>query len=311
MSTPVQLLPRATETDSNGCVVCTGQASCPTCPSGEQCVLTIQTCAKCPETYCKATTTSTASKSHTSIGGIVGGVIGGVAVLVAALCAFYFLYYKRKVAFSRVRHKEFYFDDDVEINFHRPPQELDQPAQRQSLATTMFTRASNIIPIAYIPGVTIAKSSRESTVTVDSDLAGHRYSRASIVGNPAHTTTAIRATPRLVSVNDKRGSVVVVSGVDDVPSTAVNAQQLGGVKSVRVERSKPFMAQDDLIEEDDEEDDDGDDASVVMKDEGTVLSTADYDPFILDDDQASVKTGDSRQSMLLDVEMERRSPFEE
>lgn len=303
------LFPR--ELDSNGCVICDAETVCPKCPSGKSCILTIQTCDACPTVMCKASSSITGG-SQVKVGGIVGGVIGGVILVVGGLLLFYFAYYRRKVVFNRVRQKEFYFDEDAEINFHRSPQEMEKPAQRTSLATTIFTRASNIIPIAYIPGVTIAQNSRASTVTVDSYMAGDRYSRASIVGNPAQTTTAIRASPKLVSVSSdaKRNSTVISqAGLDGVPATAVNVRQLGGVKSVRVVKKKPaFGLQNELIEE--EEDDDI--QSVVMKNED-----GDYDPFIIDDDedahsdQSSIRTRESRGSVLLDVEMDSRNPFDD
>jgi hypothetical protein len=303
MITPSNLIPRSAETNSNKCVTCETDIVCPECPSGQECIQTTPTCLSCSKTYCRASTTTLGSSSGKNIGGIVGGTICGVVVLVSALCAFYFLYYKRKVVFNRVRHKPLIFDDDVEINFHRSPQEMEKPSRRTSLSTSVFTRASNIIPIAYIPGVTIAKNSRESTVTVDSELIGDRLSKASIVGNPSLTTTAIRATPKLVSIDGKRNSTVIY-GTDNIPATAVNAKQLGGVKSVRLTKNHGFEPQ-DLIEEEEE----GDVQSVVMKDEGTVLS--DYDPFIIDDDQTSIRSKDSRGSVLLDVEIDRKNPFED
>ena len=39
--------------DSNGCVECPSSAgSCPSCPSGQQCELSSQTCNSCQEYYC-------------------------------------------------------------------------------------------------------------------------------------------------------------------------------------------------------------------------------------------------------------------
>lgn len=322
---------QSVETDSSGCVVCASMdPTCPSCPDGEQCVLTIQTCTQCPQTVCQSidgkSGTQTDSSNGVSVGGITGGVIGGVAVLLLCLFAFYFLYYKKKVAFNRVRQKEYYFDDDVEINFHhRPhdPSELEKPAQRTSMATTMFTRASNIIPIAYIPGVTIGKNSRDSTVTVDSqDTGGDRFSKVSIVGNPSLTTTAIRATPKLVNVTGSRHHQDLShdaeprAGLDGVPSTAVNAQQLGGVRSVRIDRQrKPTFApiDDDLIEEVEEDDS----QSVITKRDQSTVLTEDYDPFIVDDDEQdsdddarSTRSARSTGSVLLEVEMDPRNPFE-
>ncbi|CDR37754.1 CYFA0S01e16446g1_1 [Cyberlindnera fabianii] len=338
----------AKATDTNGCVICDDDPKCPDCPNGEQCVLTIQTCSECPVTYCKSDGSTSSSSGKTNIGGIVGGTVAGVVVLAILMFLFYKFYYQKKVAFNRVRqHKEFFFDDDAEINFHHNRMaDLEKPSQRTSLATTVLTRASNIIPIAYIPGVTIgtgsrnqgSSSSRMSTVsesgTVSSEFVGDRYSKASIVGNPALTTTAIRAKPKLVTVAEvKPGSGSQVTH-DGVPGTAVGPQQLGGVRSVQVVKAKNQipLADDFIIEEDGEEDEDDDAQSVVMKnDEDTVLTMkSDYEPFIIDDsgelsdddddidndNQQSVELGTTRSresngSVLLEVEIDDRSPFED
>lgn len=84
-------------------------------------------------------------KKSTPIGPIVGGVIGGVAViLVATFCIWYFC--------IRTKRRKDTWD---------PPEKRDQStlarnngSRAHSIASTVLSRASNIIQIAYIPGVT-------------------------------------------------------------------------------------------------------------------------------------------------------------
>jgi len=84
------------------------------------------------------------TKSSTPIGPIVGGVVGGVAViLVGVFCLWYFC--------IRARKRKDTWD---------PPEKRDQSglarggSRTHSIASTVLTRASNVIQIAYIPGVT-------------------------------------------------------------------------------------------------------------------------------------------------------------
>lgn len=84
------------------------------------------------------------TKSSTPIGPIVGGVVGGVAViLVSVFCLWYFC--------IRARKRKDTWD---------PAEKRDQSglaragSRTHSIASTVLTRASNVIQIAYIPGVT-------------------------------------------------------------------------------------------------------------------------------------------------------------
>lgn len=339
----------ATATDSNGCVVCGRTPDCPTCDDGEECLQSTQTCNSCPKVYCRALSGSSTSSgtSAKTIGGLAGGIVGGLLLLlVVGSYLFYKYYFKKKLVFNRVKHKEFYFDDDIEINFrHNQPDggssgtQLNQPSSRNSMATTIMTRASNIIPIAYIPGVTIGpntnsgnSNSRASqyseTNTIDSDLIGDRFSKASIIGNPSLTTTAIRAKPKLVNIHEVGGANKNNDGGnrDAVPSTAVSASQLGGVRSIKVGDKKRYNPglQSEVLEEEESDVD-----SVVPKED---FKSNDYEPFIIEDEDEedsgdttaenamsdvksvrSNRSNDSEGSILLDVEIDRNplSPFDD
>lgn len=83
-------------------------------------------------------------KQSTPVGPIVGGVVGGVvAILIGVFCLWFYCIRPR-------RRKDTW----------QPPEKRDQPnltrggSRTHSIASTVLTRASNVIQIAYIPGVT-------------------------------------------------------------------------------------------------------------------------------------------------------------
>jgi len=135
------------------CVQCPPDPpSCPSCGVDETCSLKAQSCDACASTTCVKIGSlpgQTAPKKSTPIGPVVGGVIAGVVILIGLI----YLVYR-----FRIRKKR-------RVDTWDPPEKRDQStlhrADRQStrsahsIASTVLTRASNIIQIAYIPGVTV------------------------------------------------------------------------------------------------------------------------------------------------------------
>ena len=135
------------------CVQCPPDPpSCPPCSVDETCSLTAQSCDSCATTTCVKIGSlpgQSAPKKSTPIGPIVGGVVGGLVILAAIV----YLVYR------------FYFRRQRRAPVWDPPEKRDQSTlsrgDRQStrsahsIASTVLTRASNVIQIAYIPGVTV------------------------------------------------------------------------------------------------------------------------------------------------------------
>ena len=131
------------------CVECPSETpSCPECPNGQTCSLVPPSCDVCASTICikenQLPGQITETKHSTPVGPIVGGVVGAVAVLAVGLfCLWYFC--------IRSRKRKDTWD---------PPEKRDQSnlarngSRAHSIASTVLTRASNVIQIAYIPGVT-------------------------------------------------------------------------------------------------------------------------------------------------------------
>ncbi|KAK9237695.1 hypothetical protein V1525DRAFT_403107 [Lipomyces kononenkoae] len=167
--------------------------SCPTCAPDEQCQLSLQTCSSCPSTSCvkkyssgsSSTSQPSASGSGTSgstsvpVGGIVGGAVGGFVFVCAIFAILFFFFRRRRMRLLATAARgggggtgttpEESVDDDEKMSqvadVHTRPRSIaaseryqygDMPGARQSthtVASSVITRASNVIPIAYIPGV--------------------------------------------------------------------------------------------------------------------------------------------------------------
>ncbi|KAG0652237.1 Overproduction-induced pheromone-resistant 2 [Hyphodiscus hymeniophilus] len=138
--------------------------ACPACADNEICSLVPPTCDACQKTICVASsaapsTISSSSKSSSSgpnVGAIAGGVIGGVV----AIAAVTYLVWKFCIKNKRQQYEQ---EDWAEDHEESTEAEKDFAMRRDarasthtvgSIASTVLTRASNIIQIAYIPGVT-------------------------------------------------------------------------------------------------------------------------------------------------------------
>ncbi|KAL7274447.1 hypothetical protein RUND412_002660 [Rhizina undulata] len=131
--------------------------NCPTpscnCSSNEVCVYSAQSCTQCSEASCTSSSSSSSSSSGSAnapIGAIVGGTLGGV--FVACLIA-YFLYrkYGKK---NQARMSMAASAAEKENDFGMLKSARASTHTVASIASTVRTRASNVIQIAYIPGVT-------------------------------------------------------------------------------------------------------------------------------------------------------------
>jgi protein OPY2 len=150
-----------------GCVQCPNTApSCPICPSGYACQAIVRSCDTCQSTTCAATLTvasasatptpSSSSSGSPNVAAIAGGVVGGIVAIILVT----YLVWRSCIKDKRQQQYE---ETWVEFQDEPSPQEKEFAARRDvrasthtmhSIASTVLTRASNIIQIAYIPGVT-------------------------------------------------------------------------------------------------------------------------------------------------------------
>ncbi|KAI1799091.1 hypothetical protein F4811DRAFT_128576 [Daldinia bambusicola] len=160
----------------NGCIKCeTGAPACPPCADDEICQFTIQSCDECSQAFClkdptAGSATATASQGPNA-GAIAGGVVGGLA----AIGIITYLVWRFCIKSKRSQYEAEQWQGDVEHTKEATgmPNELDAGRSKResthtvhSIASTVLTRASNIIQIAYIPGVTNRATPTSPTLLV-------------------------------------------------------------------------------------------------------------------------------------------------
>ncbi len=131
---------------------------CPTCSSDEVCSLIAGGCDSCAMTMCTkvgAQPTAAPASSGPAAGPIAGGVIGGVA----AVCLMTFLVWRFCIKKRRERFEENDWQEEESTEKGRDEFGMQRDGRAsvhsvRSIASTVLTRASNVIQIAYIPGVT-------------------------------------------------------------------------------------------------------------------------------------------------------------
>ncbi|KXX81799.1 Protein OPY2 [Madurella mycetomatis] len=152
------------EAPGETCVVCdtSKQLVCPECPDGTQCQFIYPVgCHECNRATCVpaiATPLPSTSQEDSSdnVGTIVGGVLGGIA----AMAIITYLVWRFCVRTRRQPIIQEPWDESQDQGLGSEKtfaQQRDYRASTHtvhSIASTVLTRASNIIQIAYIPGVT-------------------------------------------------------------------------------------------------------------------------------------------------------------
>ena len=183
MNPVMNLMPRNLQGRQN-CVKCddTTELSCPSCPKGKMCQYTVPTddCTECSQAICVTDPSAVDdpalseggkkdSDGGPNVGAIAGGVIGGVIViaLITYLAWRYLIRPRRAEEAARqsayggsVQHQDSEKDGASRLTRRSSTHTV------HSIASTVLTRASNIIQIAYIPGVTNRANHSSSGVLV-------------------------------------------------------------------------------------------------------------------------------------------------
>ena len=151
------------------CVLCddTQNLVCPACPEGTWCKQVLASCTECAKNICVPLEDNSdehpyvppddkPSGGSTNVGAIAGGVVGGVAVIaiLTYLVWRYCIKSRRQAAAPEEWDGVQTQDDGPEKSFAQRRDNRSSTHTVGSIASTVFTRASNIIQIAYIPGVT-------------------------------------------------------------------------------------------------------------------------------------------------------------
>lgn len=214
------------------CIPCPDEPPKCNCGPDETCTEISRSCNQCPTTTCiknsdihGGTSTNTGG-SGSNAGAIAGGVIGGLAFIgIVTFLIWWFVIRKKRSAI-------------LEQEKTAAAQASQRPRSMQSIASTVFTRASNVIQIAYIPGLTnrpgsSAPSQPDQHYFVPADLRNSQYSldRHSIATSLARSSvaTTIYRSDAIVSPvpaqQAMRGKAAVIS-VKSGTSTPTDAQSI-------------------------------------------------------------------------------------
>lgn len=246
------------------CVQCpTTRPSCGICPSGEVCQLNPATCDSCASTSCipssnldSASPTNTPS-STTSAGPVAGGVVAGVLVIAAVVFGvWWFCIRRRRRAYNEETWNEFNMGSEKSVDeqtLRRGPRASTHTVS--SFASTALDRASNIIPIAYIPGVTqrsvhssqdlvppvppIPAASPSTSPRLDAEGESHyfvpRDLRDSIADDQQRRSMARASIASTIYRNNAVVSPVSTQQISRAKPTAVSVRSIG--KSPVISRS--------------------------------------------------------------------------
>jgi len=149
---------------------------CPVCDADETCTATTRSCTECAATSCIKTSTlsvgtSTPSQpSGNNAGAIAGGVVGGFVFLAVTTALIWMLFRRKR---RELMATEGYEKSD------RGPSQLSSRRSMASIASTVLTRASNVIQIAYIPGVRSPPTTPSQIPPVPSIPSSHHPSSLS------------------------------------------------------------------------------------------------------------------------------------
>ena len=144
------------------CLQCPAETpTCPSCASDETCLLQSVSCDACASAKCVKAGTfpgQSEAKKASSTPAIAGGVVGGVIfIMIITFLIWWFCIRKRRQQWDEQVWTE--PDQSITAVEKRDPTCLNRDAREStrsmgSIASTVRTRASNVIQIAYIPGVT-------------------------------------------------------------------------------------------------------------------------------------------------------------
>ncbi|KAL4866764.1 hypothetical protein BDV12DRAFT_130553 [Aspergillus spectabilis] len=222
------LLPHAlaARDSSSECKECSSAApQCPVCDSGYRCTMTAQSCSQCASVECvKISSGSTSSQESSSGGGtntgaIAGGVIGGLAVVGIIIFLIWWFVIRKKRNEQRANESE-------KASSYVADPSVQSRKSTHSIASTVLTRASNVIQIAYIPGVTNRSPPDTPLVPPVPPLPGaHPDQHFFMPGDLRDSSWSDMTTDRRSMANTLRSSVATTIYRNDAIVSPMPAQQ--------------------------------------------------------------------------------------
>lgn len=255
------------------CVVCLEVPACPECPDGEICQLTTQSCTECPKTYCQKIAVANPSSNQqqqgnsnsgsSNTGAIAGGVVGGLAAIAVIIFLAWWFYVRPKRSKARLESKAMAVAQDppedgtdYEKNLAvaaaqegdgmnvvgSPGYDGTNSMSQRSISTSSFTRSSNVIPIAYIPGVTTRPVNQQTNTVYDasgvdrSSIATANYRGSTAVISSA-MMTAIHARPNLVDIGGNydpdRSTTNSTTSMSEYSEGGIRTSQMSDIQPIQ------------------------------------------------------------------------------
>lgn len=191
------------------CVSCPNETpSCKSCPSGQVCQLTLQTCQSCAQATCRDIKKSSGPNAGAIVGGVVGS-LAGIALVLGVLLWYKFRHRRHRRIENVMREPD--FDTPPPSpgpHFTSEPKPFEEnvnlagQARREGRASSMVTSqvaASNVIPI-YV-GQNQVNAGGRSLYSTDQNGSTLDYA-----GVPAPYHIAVQGHPSLIDVTRPPGS---------------------------------------------------------------------------------------------------------
>ena len=137
-----------------------------------------QSCSSCAYMTCvsvAATGNSAPPSSGPNVGAIAGGVVGGVALIATVTFLIWWFLIRPRKDLEEDEWEEEETTTDTKTQFREERDARASVHTVHSLASSMLSRASNMIPIAFIPGVT----NRDGNTPPDPPIPAARNYRSS------------------------------------------------------------------------------------------------------------------------------------
>lgn len=260
-SSPLQRRSCVVCTDIPTCPVCAADEVCQlTTQSCDSCPKTY--CQKLSAMSGSASN-SHSSTSGSATGAIIGGVLGGLFAIVVAILLLWWFYIRPRrnkirllsnlspdSGYEKPGTSDPFFASDV-----HPSQYLDAytPEMGQnhsgfadpsasdnttaspynnrnttySVSTTSLTRSSNVIPIAYIPGVTTRSNMDSSSDATNNSV----YGRSSIASTDYRGSTAVITAATMTAIQARPNLVDIGSNPTDSTYSDIRASQISDIRS--------------------------------------------------------------------------------
>jgi len=152
------------------CVTCPEDVNptCPPCSKSEICSLVPSDCNACARMVFVDNPNPLPSSSGPNVPAIAGGVVGGIAFVAIVVFLLWRFYIRKKRAQQELEAEEWEGDDiaaqKTTQSFQAMHQDAASTRTRGSLTGSFISRMSNVIHIAYIPGVTNRNGNDNSPV---------------------------------------------------------------------------------------------------------------------------------------------------